>query len=199
MTHQHAPKSNKRQDLIDATKALLWERGFEAMSPKTILQQSGAGQGSLYHHFEGKRDLAAVALAEIDTEMRASFDKLLSPNQTALQQLEAYLEAPRDALKGCRLGRLANEQAITDPVLNPIVVNFFTYFEDLLAKTVEKAQNANDLPKTLKPQEIALLLAATIQGGYALSRIHQSPEPLQTAIQGAKSVLKELSKSTQRT
>lgn len=190
-----SPKSNKRQDLIDATKALLWERGFESMSPKTILQQSGAGQGSLYHHFKGKRDLAAVALIEIDEEMRAAFDKNFNANLSALQQLSAYLDAPRKALKGCRFGRLANEQAITDPVLNPIISQLFTYFEDTLTKTVQAAQQDGELPQNLKPNEIATMLSAIVQGGYALSRIHQSTEPLQNAINGAKFVLRGLSKS----
>jgi len=196
MKQHQPPKSNKRQDLIDATKALLWERGFEAMSPKTILKQSGAGQGSLYHHFEGKRDLAATALVEIDVEMRAAFDENFNPALSALQQLLAYLEVPREALKGCRFGRLANEQAIADPVLNPIISQLFTYLEVTLTKTVKAAQQAGDLPKSLKPKQTAVMLTAIIQGGYALSRIHQSAEPLQTAVEGAKSILTELSKST---
>ena len=49
---------SKRDKLIEATKSLLWEVGYESMSPKTILKRSGAGQGSLYHHFEGKKDNA---------------------------------------------------------------------------------------------------------------------------------------------
>ncbi len=45
---------SKRTALIEATKALLWERGYEATSPRDMLHRSGAGQGSLYHHFSGK-------------------------------------------------------------------------------------------------------------------------------------------------
>ncbi len=47
-----------REHLVAAAKGLLWERGYAAMSPRAVLRASGAGQGSLYHHFAGKADLA---------------------------------------------------------------------------------------------------------------------------------------------
>jgi len=60
----------KREDLLKAAKKLLWERGYEATSPRDIQEASGAGQGSFYHHFNGKLDLAATALEEVSAEMQ---------------------------------------------------------------------------------------------------------------------------------
>jgi len=188
--------SSKREALIDAAKDLLWERGYEAMSPKAVLRASGAGQGSLYHHFEGKRDLAATALEEIGAQLREGFDKRLDPNLPAIKRLEAYLDAPREALKGCRFGRLSNEQAIEDPVLNPIVVAFFKHFEKRLAVTVREAQKDGGLPASLKPNDTAMMLGAIVQGGYVLSRIHQDAAPFKQAVRGAKSALRALSPSS---
>lgn len=188
--------STKRDALIDAAKDLLWERGYEAMSPKAVLRESGAGQGSLYHHFEGKRDLAATALEEIDAQLRENFDKRLNPKISAFKRLVAYLETPREALKGCRFGRLANEQAIADPVLNPIVRDFFTYFEKRLADTVREAQKDGDLPANLKPKDTALMLGAIVQGGYVLSRVHQDEALFKNAVRGAKATLQALSNAS---
>ena len=56
-------------ELVKAAKKLMWERGYEAVSPRDLLDESGAGQGSLYHHFKGKMDLASVALGEVSDEM----------------------------------------------------------------------------------------------------------------------------------
>ena len=49
---------NARERLVDATQELLWEQGYAATSPKDILHRAGAGQGSMYHHFAGKQELA---------------------------------------------------------------------------------------------------------------------------------------------
>jgi len=185
--------SGKREALINAAKDLLWERGYEAMSPKAVLRASGAGQGSLYHHFEGKRDLAATALQEVEAQMHENYAKHLAPGLSALKRLEAFLDMPREALKGCRFGRLANEQAITDPVLNPIVQRFFTYLEGRLASAVREAQKAGQLPVDLKPKDTAVMLVTIVQGGYILSRIHQDTAPFKQAIRGAKATLRALS------
>jgi hypothetical protein len=40
-----------------------------ANSPRDIQDEYGAGQGSLYHHFESKLFLAATALDEVSAEM----------------------------------------------------------------------------------------------------------------------------------
>ena len=50
-----------RDQLIDSTRELLWERGYVGTSPKAIQQRAGAGQGSMYHHFAGKKELALAA------------------------------------------------------------------------------------------------------------------------------------------
>lgn len=187
-------KSSKRDALIDTAKALLWERGFEAMSPKAVLRHSGAGQGSLYHHFEGKRDLAATALEQINAEAREDLDRRIHQDLAPMARIFAYLDAPRDGLKGCRLGRLANEQAIFDPVLGPIVADYFLYIEEHLSRAVKDAKQTGELPQSLKPKEIARTLIATVQGGYVISRVHNDADALNDAIRGAKTLLHELAK-----
>jgi AcrR family transcriptional regulator len=92
--------------LIEATRALLWERGYVGTSPKAIQQRAGAGQGSMYHHFAGKRDLALAAIRRTAQEMRAIVDAQLSAQGSALERITAYLRRERDVLKGCPVGRL---------------------------------------------------------------------------------------------
>ncbi len=182
--------TGKREALIDAAKDLLWERGYEAMSPKAVLKASGAGQGSLYHHFEGKRDLAATALQETEAQMRETYARYFDPDLPPMKRIETYINAPREALKGCKFGRLSNEQAISDPVLNPIVEGFFDHIEGLIAQAAREAQQDGDLPKSLKPKDFARMLIATLQGGYVMSRIHQDPAPMKQARDTLKILLK---------
>lgn len=192
MTRPAKAKSSKREALIDTAKTLLWERGFEAMSPKAVLRASGAGQGSLYHHFEGKRDLAASALEEIKDEARADMELRIRDAKTPIDVIEAYLDAPREAMKGCKLGRLANEQTIFDPVLGPIVEDYFNFIEERLILAIDDAKAAGALSASLIPREVARTLVATVQGGYVLSRVHKDAKALSDAVRGAKSLLRAL-------
>lgn len=58
--------------LIESTRELLWERGYVGTSPKAIQEHAGAGQGSMYHHFKGKPDLALAAIRRTAEELRAA-------------------------------------------------------------------------------------------------------------------------------
>jgi AcrR family transcriptional regulator len=58
--------------LIESTRELLWERGYVGTSPKAIQQRAGVGQGSMYHHFTGKPDLALAAVRRTAEELRAA-------------------------------------------------------------------------------------------------------------------------------
>lgn len=193
-TDKSIAKPSKRDALLETAKTLLWERGFEAMSPKAVLKHSGAGQGSLYHHFEGKRDLAAQALAEVNAAALADLDARISHVQDPMARIDAYLDAPREALKGCKLGRLANEQAVFDPVLGPIIASYFVSIERHLATAIKDAQKADQLPQSLNAVEIARMLVACVQGGYVLSRVHKDATALNDAICGAKSLLHALTR-----
>lgn len=53
---------NTAERLIESAQALLWERGYVGTSPRAIQERAGAGQGSMYHHFRGKPDLALAAM-----------------------------------------------------------------------------------------------------------------------------------------
>ena len=174
-----------RENLVEATKQLLWERGYAATSPRDILQASGAGQGSMYHHFSGKSDLAATALGEVATEMQASAQAILHANKPPLERVVDYLKFPREALLGCRLGRLAAEQEIvTDPIRNP-VLTYFSYLESALEGCLEEAQRTGDLRDDVNAHDMAVHLTAVIQGGYVLSRVFQDAAQMESAVRAA--------------
>ncbi|HWU11201.1 MAG TPA: TetR/AcrR family transcriptional regulator, partial [Streptomyces sp.] len=92
--------------LIEATQELLWERGYVGTSPKAIQQRAGAGQGSMYHHFAGKPDLALAAVLRTSEEMRETAGRLLDGPGSAYERISAYLLREREVLKGCPVGRL---------------------------------------------------------------------------------------------
>src|SRR5690348_10792439 len=107
-----------RDRLIEATRELLWDRGYVGTSPRDILTRAGVGQGSMYHHFRGKADLAAAALDRNAAEMRASGEAVFAPGAGVLDRLVAYLTRRRPALRGCRIGRMSEDpDVLADPRL----------------------------------------------------------------------------------
>lgn len=172
--------------LIEATRELLWERGFVGTSPKAIQQRAGAGQGSMYHHFAGKPALALAAIRATTQEMRAVAGADLSGPGTAADRIEAYLMRERDVLRGCPAGRLTQDpDIVASPELRAPVDELFDWLRGRLAEVVAEGVRAGELDAALDPEDTAAAIAAAVQGGYVLARAAQSAEPFEHAVRGA--------------
>ncbi|WEH30610.1 TetR/AcrR family transcriptional regulator [Streptomyces sp. AM 3-1-1] len=176
--------------LIESTRALLWERGYTGTSPKAIQQRAGAGQGSMYHHFTGKPDLALAAIRRTAREMRAKAEELFSAPGTAVERVTAYLHRERDVLKGCPIGRLTQDPEImADAELRAPVGETLGWLRERLAKLLAEGRERGELSAALDPATTAATIVATLQGGYVLARAAGSVEPFDQAIAGVLGLL----------
>ncbi|MFB8076461.1 TetR/AcrR family transcriptional regulator [Streptomyces sp. NPDC056013] len=171
--------------LIEATRELLWERGYVGTSPKAVQQAAGAGQGSMYHHFAGKPDLALAAIRRTAEEMSAAAEAVLSGDGTAYSRIEAYLLRERDVLRGCPLGRLTMDpEVVADPVLRAPVDEVLGRLRDRIAEVAQEGLDRGELNASLDARDIAATVLATVQGGYVLARATGAREPFDSSVRG---------------
>lgn len=179
-----------RERLIESTRTLLWERGYVATSPKDIQQLADAGQGSMYHHFSGKEELARVAIDRTAEEMRGGVDAVLSGPGSALERISAYLRRERDVLKGCPIGRLTQDpDVMAAPVLAAPVEETFGWLRGRLAGLVAEGVATGELRAGVDPVATAAAIVATLQGGYVLARAAGDSEMFQLAVEGVLALL----------
>ncbi|MDH6145019.1 MULTISPECIES: TetR/AcrR family transcriptional regulator [Kitasatospora] len=182
---------NTSDRLIESTQELLWERGYVGTSPRAIQQRAGVGQGSMYHHFQGKPDLAAAALRRSGEQMRALAEQQLGGPGTAYQRIESYLQREREVLRGCRIGRMAQDpDVVADVELRAPVQETFGWLTGRLAEVIEDGRRAGELRPGAPAVELAQALVAVLQGGYVLARSAESEEPFHQAVRGALALLK---------
>jgi TetR/AcrR family transcriptional regulator, transcriptional repressor for nem operon len=174
-----------RGSLLEATKELLWEVGYDEMSPRQVLERSGAGKGSLYHHFNTKLDLAAEALKEVSTEEVAKIDNLFLSDRPPLERIEAYLLTPRDPFKGCRLGRLVHESAIQYEGIREPIADYLRRVEIHIKRCLLEARGLGQLQSSADVSSIAASLVAVVQGAYVLARANSDEAEMQHALEGA--------------
>lgn len=177
-----------RTDLIDATKDLLAERGYVSVSPRDIQVRAAVGQGSMYHHFRGKSDLAGTAVQQVSAEMCEAADALLD-GADPLAAVLAWLTAPRTALRGCRLGRLVAEPILDEPLLLEPIAAYFHYLQHRLSERLDEARRNGSLRSGLDPLELAAAVVAVVQGGYVLARATADERAMQRAQRGAAALL----------
>ncbi|MFH8486869.1 TetR/AcrR family transcriptional regulator [Streptomyces longisporoflavus] len=176
--------------LIESTRELLWERGYVGTSPKAIQQHAGAGQGSMYHHFAGKPDLALAAIRRTADEMRATAERALGGTGSAYERIEAYLLRERDVLRGCPIGRLTMDpDVVANDELRAPVTETLDWLRDRVAGIVEEGRERGEFASTLDAQAIAATVVATVQGGYVLARASGSTAAFDTGVRGLLALL----------
>ncbi|WP_329123693.1 TetR/AcrR family transcriptional regulator [Streptomyces sp. NBC_01353] len=193
----YTPLMTTSERLIEATRELLWERGYVGTSPKAIQQAAGAGQGSMYHHFTGKPDLALAAIRRTAEEMRATTEAVLGDGGSASARLEAYLLRERDVLRGCPVGRLTMDpDVVASEELRVPVEETLDWLRGRLAGVVQEGLDSGELTGPVDPAELAATIVATVQGGYVLARASGSPAAFDTAVRGLLALLSTLSSRT---
>ena len=177
--------TDARDRLVSAAQEMFAAQGVGATSPRQVLAASGVGQGSLYHHFPTKHDLAAAAVgATVESALTAA-RRDLEGTTPALDRVVAYLERPRDALAGCKIGRLTSDQAVMDDDgLHDVVTAYFVRLLDVVATTLREAGLPDDAARDRAHAAVAI-----VQGGYVLARATGDPDAMRAAVRGFVSIL----------
>lgn len=179
-----------RERILEAARDLFWRRGYDATSPRAIMTESGAGQGSLYHFFDGKKDLGAAAIEESADALMVALGRVFDERKPGLERIREWLEAPREALAGCRMGRLAMENSILEQEeLRAPIARYFKAVGREIERALRDAQERSSISREIDPSALAMTLLAIVQGGYVLARATQDPGRLRAAVRGALELL----------
>jgi TetR/AcrR family transcriptional regulator, transcriptional repressor for nem operon len=184
-----------RERLIQSTRELLWERGYAATSPRAILESAEVGQGSMYHHFRGKEELALAAMARNTDLMREQVEVDLSEPASAYERIRAYLHRERDVMRGCRVGRLTQDpEVMSSASLHDPVRDMFAWLVRRLTVVIADGIRDGEFPAGLSAERTAAMIAAVLQGGYVLARAANDTAVFDDAIDGALDLLEAQTK-----
>jgi TetR/AcrR family transcriptional regulator, transcriptional repressor for nem operon len=179
-----------RELLIESARELLWERGYMGTSPKAIQQRSGAGQGSMYHHFAGKQALALAAIERNAADLVARADADLGGPGSVTERVGRYMRRERAALRGCPVGRLTMDpDVLADQELSRSVADAFATVRGRLAAVLAEGRENGELDPSADPAAVATVLVAVLQGGYVLARAAGSADTYTQAVEGVLALL----------
>ncbi|WJY13271.1 TetR/AcrR family transcriptional regulator [Pectobacteriaceae bacterium CE90] len=171
--------------LIKTMQELLWTKGYSNTSPKEIQQASGVGQGSMYHHFKGKADLARQTILRNAEELQHEISGILHTQKGARERIGNYLQRERDILSGCRMGGLAQDsEIIGNDLLREPIANNFEWLIGEIEKVLESGKASGEFSANLNVKNTALTLISVMQGAFVIARATQSEAYYKQAIAG---------------
>ncbi|MEU9117305.1 TetR/AcrR family transcriptional regulator [Streptomyces sp. NPDC048483] len=190
MSTTREPTPGTRERLVRSTQELLWERGYVGTSPKAILDRAGVGQGSMYHHFAGKSELALAAIRRTAEGMTETAEACLAGPGTAYDRVAGYLLRERRVLRGCPIGRMTQDRdVVQDPELRQPLDEMFGWLQGRITEVLAEGQRRGELAAGLDPADTAATVAAVVQGGYVLARAADDTAPFDAAVRGVLSLL----------
>ncbi|MDQ3644235.1 MAG: TetR family transcriptional regulator C-terminal domain-containing protein [Actinomycetota bacterium] len=176
-----------RAAIVRAAARLMYERGVRATSIDDVLLAAHAGKSQLYHYFDTKEDVAAAVLEHQLAQVLNQQAAFRLETWTGLRAwFDALLEGQRaGAYRGCPVGSMAAEMsAMSDDMRDRVGAAFSGWQRTLEDAFIEMKSRGRFRPEA-RPETLAAVTLAQIQGGYLLSTASQTVQPMKQALDGA--------------
>ena len=172
-----------RERILDAAARLFGHHGYAATGIKTILTESDAPYGSLYHHFPGgKSDLGVAAVhqgGEIYRQLVVDYFDVDRPIAACVQAFfadAADLLAATDFHDACPIATIAMETANSDDAIRRTAAGAFQSWISVL-----EARLVRDGYPTRQAHDLSVLVFCTLEGAFIHARTTRTTTALQVA------------------
>lgn len=179
----------KREKLLHAAKALIYQRGFSQTTLAEIAQSAQIALGNVYYYFKTKDDLARAVIDDHQTDFANLFlqwEQLPSP-KLRLAALLSYLEDSRPSVAryGCPIGSLCLELNKDNPQLAPYANDMIKTTQLWLEQQFKEWGHTN-------AADLAIQMLVRLQGISIVAMALHNPQLVQEQVQHMRDWLDEL-------
>ena len=173
-----------RTRIVQAAAALIHERGVAGTTLDEVKVVAKVSGSQMYHYFPDKHELVQ---AVIDYQAAS----IVSRNRHALEGangIESWRKMVITAAKhtkakgGCPLGSLVGQLAESDSEARTLIAAGFDQWSAAIGDELRSLHADGRLRPDIDPDDLAITLLATLEGGLLLSQALQSTRPFETAI-----------------
>jgi len=183
---QLTPKGLRtRQRVVEKAAALIHERGVAGTTLEDVKTVAGVSGSQMYHYFPNKDLLVqAVIDYQADTIVKHQGDALHSANGVEAWRNMVITAANHTQAKGgCPLGSLVGQCAENDPDARALIAAGFDRWAAAIGDGLRTLRDEGKLPSGIDPDDLAVTLLATLQGGTLLAQVHQNVRPFEISVE----------------
>ena len=169
MGHSQAGKARSRERILNEAATQIRDKGLDALSIGSLMQQAKLTHGGFYGHFASRSDLIAAALQQALTSGEASAHAARDPDKPVRVNalVRSYLSrSHRDQPKsGCAIGALISDVGRADQQCRAVME---PHIESFIAKVAETLSDDDD--------SRAIVAVSAMVGALAISRVLTDPK-----------------------
>jgi TetR/AcrR family transcriptional regulator, transcriptional repressor for nem operon len=182
-SHPQRPRPGARESLLEASFALIRERGYAATSVDELCAEAGVSKGAFFHHFQSK-DALAVAAVDRWSEVSTAFFQAAPyhKHRDPLDRVLGYLDFRKGLLKGevaeftCLAGTLVQEAYGTHAEIREACDASISGQAATLEADIAAAMKLYGIRATWSAQSLALYTQAVLQGSFILAKAKGGPD-----------------------
>jgi AcrR family transcriptional regulator len=164
---QRQTKNIRQQQIITAVKRLIVQYGSEHVTIRKLAKEIGVTEGTIYRHFNSKKQILYLLLDDIDNSLtfESDGDDLNSPEPLVfLQQALLNQLSITEQKKGISFQVIAEIISLGDSQLNKKAYRVVNNFLFRVKQNLSKAVQSGDIRQDVDQETIAVLLFGMMQG-----------------------------------
>jgi TetR/AcrR family transcriptional repressor of nem operon len=179
-----AKGARTRARIVEEAAVLIHERGVAGTTLEDVKAAAEVSGSQMYHYFPDKDDLVqAVIDYNADGIVSRNRQALGSANGVEAWRKMVITAAKRTKAKGgCALGSLVGQLAESDPEARALIASGFDQWAAALGDGLRSLHAEGKLPPGVDPDDLAVTLLATLEGGLLLAQAQRSTRPFETAV-----------------
>ena len=173
-----------RARIVEEAAALIHERGVAGTTLEDVKVAAEVSGSQMYHYFPDKNELVqAVIDYQAETIVNHQRHTLASANGVEAWRKMVIAAAKRTKAKGgCPLGSLVGQLAESDPEARALIATGFDQWAAVIGDGLRSLHADRKLLSDIDPDDLAITLLATLEGGLLLAQALRSTRPFETAV-----------------
>ena len=161
-------QDNRKQDIADAARYLIAERGFEGLRTRDIADRVGINIATLHYHIPTKQDLVRLVAESLRTDFVRQHQRRprqgLSPVDRLRQEFADFRENLESNIDLFTVMAELGERARRDPEVRAELEPMRAYWHAQIADFLKAGRDDGSFRGDLDPQAAASIVIGTLTG-----------------------------------
>jgi TetR/AcrR family transcriptional repressor of nem operon len=176
-----------RQEIIRKAAPIFNQKGYDGAALSDLMRATGLKKGGIYRHFESKQELAGDAFDhawKVAMDARFEGTEEIPDTVDRLKQIVRNFRDRRTGLVpgGCPLLNTAIDSDDGNPKLRAKARLALRSWLDRMQSIAEEGKRRGEIRSGVDCEELATLIASTLEGSHMMSRLQKKEEPRDLAI-----------------
>jgi AcrR family transcriptional regulator len=160
----------RRDEIVRAALDVIAERGFQETRLADIAERAGTSAPAVLYHFKAKDEILDAVVSLVEDRFYEGVEATLEQEVGPLARLVRFLESAArddDGEETATMWKMWLEiwtRALREPHAARTRQLLDRRWRAVLSETIAEAQRAGELPESVQPARVALLLASLMDG-----------------------------------